>query len=223
MIRSIALLIAMLAVVPVRAEPAPGHSAASLYNLANAYARAGKPGMAILNYERARLLEPNDPDIEANLRSVRETAHLPAETRSGFERAATVAGSGAMAWIGVMGLLIAGISLLAGLLSARHRFLRAAGALLGVAMLGMPVCNAFILWPRLHAAVVIAAAGAASAVTKCVLAAGGRDRAGESGARGFRAGADPHRRHGLGVLRRSRARRAVLLGYAPAGARRRLR
>jgi hypothetical protein len=158
MIRSIALLIAMLAVVPVRAEPAPGHSAASLYNLANAYARAGKPGMAILNYERARLLEPNDPDIEANLRSVRETAHLPAETRSGFERAATVAGSGAMAWIGVMGLLIAGISLLAGLLSARHRFLRAAGALLGVAMLGLPVCNAFILWPRLHAAVVIAAA-----------------------------------------------------------------
>src|ERR1039458_6525015 len=32
----------------------PGYSAATLYNLANAYARSGKPGFAILNYERAR-------------------------------------------------------------------------------------------------------------------------------------------------------------------------
>ncbi len=43
-------------------------SAASLYNLGNSYARAGKTGLAVLNYERASLLAPNDPDIQANLR-----------------------------------------------------------------------------------------------------------------------------------------------------------
>ena len=39
-----------------QAEPAPGYSAAGLYNLANYYARQGKPGMAVLNYERAPAL-----------------------------------------------------------------------------------------------------------------------------------------------------------------------
>ena len=71
-----------------RAQPAEGgYSAAGLYNLGNAYARAGKPGMAVLNYERASLLAPNDPDIEANLRAVREPLHLRSESRNWFERA----------------------------------------------------------------------------------------------------------------------------------------
>ena len=54
----------------VAVPPAPaqaGYSAATLYNYANAFARAGKPGFAVLNYERARLLDPSDPDIDANL------------------------------------------------------------------------------------------------------------------------------------------------------------
>jgi len=36
------------------------------YNLGNAYFKAGKLGLAILNYERARSLKPRDPDILAN-------------------------------------------------------------------------------------------------------------------------------------------------------------
>src|SRR5271154_2724545 len=68
-------------------QPQPaGYSAAALYNLGNAYARTGKPGLAVLNYERARLLEPNDPDINANLRHVREAAGLPAESRNALDR-----------------------------------------------------------------------------------------------------------------------------------------
>lgn len=63
---------------PAQPAQAPaGYSAATLYNLANAYARAGKPGFAVLNYERAKLLDPNDPDIEANLNHVREASGLP--------------------------------------------------------------------------------------------------------------------------------------------------
>jgi len=52
------------------------YSADGLYNLANSYARAGKPGLAVLNYERAALLAPNDADINANLEYVRTGACL---------------------------------------------------------------------------------------------------------------------------------------------------
>src|SRR5271154_658018 len=67
------------------AQPQPGYSASALYNLANSFARAGKPGLAVLNYERARLLDPKDPDIEANLRHVREASAQPPDSRSRFQ------------------------------------------------------------------------------------------------------------------------------------------
>jgi hypothetical protein len=114
--------------------------------------------MAVLNYERARLLAPNDPDVEANLQFVRSSAHLPAETRSTVDRVAGAASPFLMAWIGITGLSIVGACLLAGRLSARHRRPRHAGILLGVCMVGVTVCNGIALWPQLHAAVVIAAA-----------------------------------------------------------------
>jgi len=44
-----------------------GPSAKLYYNLGNAYYRAGKPGNAILSYERALRLDPTDEDIRYNL------------------------------------------------------------------------------------------------------------------------------------------------------------
>ena len=45
-----------------------GLTSGNLYfNLGNAYFKAGAQGKAILNYERARRLMPNDPDVAANL------------------------------------------------------------------------------------------------------------------------------------------------------------
>jgi hypothetical protein len=157
--RSLCLVACLqLGALQALAAPAPaGYSAADLYNLANSYARAGKPGMAVLNYERARLLAPNDPDVEANLKFVRSTAHLPPETRNAFDRVAGTANSSLLAWIGIAGLIIVGACVLAGRSSARHRRLRHAGILLGVCMVGMTVCNGIALWPKLHAGVVIAA------------------------------------------------------------------
>jgi len=46
---------------------AGAQSAALYFNLANAYFKAGQLGQAILHYERARRLDPADPDIRANL------------------------------------------------------------------------------------------------------------------------------------------------------------
>ncbi len=51
-----------------------GYSAPVLFNLANAQLRNGQLGPAILSYERAARLSPNDPDIAANLRLAREKA-----------------------------------------------------------------------------------------------------------------------------------------------------
>ena len=59
-----------------------GFSVPVLFNLANAQFRDGQIGPAILNYERARWLAPNDPDIAANLDFARRKAGLPAEARS---------------------------------------------------------------------------------------------------------------------------------------------
>jgi tetratricopeptide (TPR) repeat protein len=51
------------------------------YNLGNTRYREGKLGLAIVNYERARRLEPRDPDILANLKF--------AEQRLGVDEANT--------------------------------------------------------------------------------------------------------------------------------------
>ena len=134
----------------------PGYSAAGLYNLGNSYARAGKPGMAVLNYERARLLAPNDPDIEANLRFVRASARLPAEHRNGFERSVAIASPTLLAWGGVLGVLVAGSSLIAGRWYPRFRWSRRAALGCGVILVALTVCNGVVLWPTLHEAVVIA-------------------------------------------------------------------
>jgi len=132
-----------------------GYSAAGLYNLGNAYMRQGKPGMAVLNYERANLLSPNDPDIDANLSYVRASSHLPAQPRSTFERLARIASPFATFWLGVFGLLIVGASALAAQLSSQHPWLRRAALLLGISMISLTACNALALWPLLHEGVVI--------------------------------------------------------------------
>ncbi len=138
-----------------QAHPQSGYSAAALYNLANAYARSGKPGFAILNYERARLLEPNDPDTNANLRHVRDTSGLPPRSFSRVDRLTGIVGPAVIAWVGVLGLLIAGSCALARRRFPRHRGKLVAGAILGLSFLGISVASGIALWPVMHEAVVI--------------------------------------------------------------------
>ncbi len=141
---------------PAQPAQAPaGYSAATLYNLANAYARAGKPGFAVLNYERAKLLDPNDPDIEANLNHVREASGLPPESRSQFERISGMVEPKMLAWLGVLGLLIAGTGVLRLRFYPRHRRKFAVAAFLGLSLLGVSIGNGVTLWPVVHEAVVV--------------------------------------------------------------------
>src|SRR6204780_384259 len=96
------------------AQPSqPQYSADGLYNLANSYARAGKPGLAVLSYERAALLAPDDPDINANLAYVRASAHVPIKPRNRLARLAQSASPTSAAWLGVLGLALVGVGLVA--------------------------------------------------------------------------------------------------------------
>jgi len=143
-----------------RADPAAPakYSAADLYNVGNAYARAGKPGMAVLNYERARLLAPDDPDIEANLRYVRTAAKLPAPPPTWLERAVTWAGPTTVSWIGLCGIVLVGGSLLWGRIQPAYRWLPRLSMATGIILAGVTISNGLVVWPRLHEAVVLTAA-----------------------------------------------------------------
>jgi hypothetical protein len=144
--------------VSAQAAAHSAYSSSSLYNLGNAYARAGMPGMAVLNYERATLLDPVDPDIRANLQHVRETAGLPAEPRSVVDRLATLASPHTLSWVGLGGLLVAGLSLLVSRVTERHRIALGTTAFLAILLCGVTVCSAIATWPLLHGAVVLTAA-----------------------------------------------------------------
>jgi hypothetical protein len=141
---------------PSQIQARLGFSAPALYNLANSFARAGKPGLAVLNYERARLLDPSDPDIEANLRHVREKSGLPPDSRSRFQRVAEFADPQILAWLGVLGLGIAGIAACARVGRKTHRRKLLLATWVGICLLGVSVANGIALWPVIHEAVVIA-------------------------------------------------------------------
>jgi tetratricopeptide (TPR) repeat protein len=63
-----------------------GFSAPVLFNLANSYAQQGLVGRAILNYERAAVLAPSDPDIMGNLEKVRKENGLFLEPPTGIDK-----------------------------------------------------------------------------------------------------------------------------------------
>lgn len=50
------------------------------FNLGNAYYRAGQKGQALVNYLRARLWLPRDPDLRANLEHAEAELQLPEES-----------------------------------------------------------------------------------------------------------------------------------------------
>jgi tetratricopeptide (TPR) repeat protein len=162
---SLSMLIAALALWTGQAQPQPQpqppqppqprYSADGLYNLANAYARAGKPGLAVLSYERAALLAPDDPDINANLAYVRASAHIPTKPRSRFARLALSTSPTTAAWLGVLGIALLGIGLVARKAAPRFLWIPGGVTLLGAALIALSASNATLLWPRMHEAVVL--------------------------------------------------------------------
>ena len=97
-------------------DPASAQNAAVgvnlFFNLGNAWFRAGEPGRAVLNYERALRLQPDHLEAAANLAFVRRQLGVPAahQPGSGWERYALAWGPWLLAaggWLLVGGLLVA--------------------------------------------------------------------------------------------------------------------
>lgn len=148
----------VLASQPTQAPPSRAlYSADAFYNLANSYARAGKPGLAVLSYERAALLAPGDPDIEANLAYVRASAHVPIKPQSRFARLIQHASPSptVAAWLGVSGLVLIGIGLLLVKVTSRFLWIARSAMALGVVQIALTAFNALLLWPHMHEAVVL--------------------------------------------------------------------
>lgn len=157
-VRRAVLAIGVLTSTACGAAAPPEYSAAALFNAGNAYARAGNPGMAVLSYERARLLAPDDADIEANLTIVRESSGLAAEPAGRFARLVTVAGPRTLAWSALLGMITAGGCALALQMRRRPAWVLAGLMLAGIGVVALTVCNAVLTWPSLRSGVVIVAA-----------------------------------------------------------------
>jgi tetratricopeptide (TPR) repeat protein len=104
-----------------------GPRAAVFYNLGNSYQRLGKHGPAILSYERARLLNPRDPDLLANLARARKAAAAFEENvrQARVEAALNYLSPNEWSWL-VAGsaLVLGGLALLAGVAGLPQRGLR---------------------------------------------------------------------------------------------------
>ena len=151
-----------LAFVPGIGLAAETHSAAGLYDQANAAARAGKPGEAVLEYERAALLAPRDPDIRANLQQVRTQAGL-ATPGNWLSRHARLANPNLMFWLATVGIALTGASLLARRLSKTQRKPLAGVALVGLVLALAGMTDAIATAATLNEAVVMEASSAVAA------------------------------------------------------------
>jgi hypothetical protein len=111
--------------------------------------------LAVLNYERAALLAPDDADINANLEYVRASAHVAAEPPGRFARIARAASPTSAAWSAVVGITLAGLGMVAGRITRRFRWVRIGGISIGAALIALTAANAMLMWPLMHEAVVL--------------------------------------------------------------------
>ncbi len=128
-----------------------GPDAAIYYNLGNALQSEKEYGPAILAYERARLLTPRDPDLQANLMMARKaaTAFEEPELHPRVDAVLGYLSRDEWSWLVAGGaLFFGGYALLRGLMKWPLRWTRLlGGALAVVAGLGI-VAGSVALWLR---------------------------------------------------------------------------
>jgi hypothetical protein len=152
------LAVVCAAVASVAAVPGPdGYSAPGLYNSANMHARQGSTALAILGYERALLLDPNDADARTNLAMVRSAAALAPVRETWFESHGRIAAPNRMYWACILGLVLTGSGASLLLFAPRRRRPGWLGVALGLPLCAAGVWNAAANWPLLHEAVVLRA------------------------------------------------------------------
>lgn len=135
-----------------------GYSAPVLFDLGNAWLKAGQPGRAILNYERALVLAPGDQAITRNLRLAREQAGLTAPETSAAAKVVDMLSWNALVWIGVGALVVLCAMILAGRIRPAwpRTVLRTLSAGSVITLMAVVAALAF-RWPELDRAVILTA------------------------------------------------------------------
>jgi tetratricopeptide (TPR) repeat protein len=138
------------------------HSAAALYNLGNSYARQGQAALAVLNYERARILAPRDPDIRYNLRRLREAAGMTSGS-PGFGEAMMWFSPNTTYWIGFIGLVLAGAGGLLWCFRSPYRMASRAALGAGLLMMTFTLNDALMIGQLMDRSVVLQPVAASAA------------------------------------------------------------
>jgi tetratricopeptide (TPR) repeat protein len=133
-----------------------GYSTPVLFNLANAQQRDGQLGHAILNYERAALLSPNDPDIAANLSSARQKAGLEPERQSPVQQAARALTLNGWFCLAATALFFLAAAFPVKQLRPQLRPVLNWSSIAAALVFAIAATAAGVRWPDLHRAVVIA-------------------------------------------------------------------
>jgi tetratricopeptide (TPR) repeat protein len=108
---------------------AHGWSAATLFDLGNAYASASDWGHSVLAYERAQLLAPRDPAIAANLAHVRADAGIASAPPRAVDRTVALLAADEWTWLA----LGAGVLACAGIVALGWAYRRRAAATVVIA------------------------------------------------------------------------------------------
>ncbi len=141
------------------AQPAAAaESAPALYNSGNAAQRSGRLGPAILDYERAHLLAPNDPSIAHNLQLAREKAGVAAPVIPAWQRPTHVLTFNGLAALASVSLVLGCLIFFGAPFFAtnRLRLARGVGISLGAIVVFAVVALA-VRGPELERAVIVGA------------------------------------------------------------------
>ncbi len=99
-----------------------GYSAPVLFDLGNSYYREGDYARAILAYQRARVLAPNDADIGANLQAAQKQAGLAVTEVPWSEKVTRILSASGWAWLGCAAWTLLCVSLLMRAVLPARRF-----------------------------------------------------------------------------------------------------
>jgi hypothetical protein len=150
--RTLMMTACAVALLATTANAQSSFSAPALFNQANAAQREGRLGFAILGYERARLLSPNESSIKQNLRIAREKAGVNAPAIPLWQRPAHWLGFDSWAVIGSSALFI-GCALFFGIRYLPRRAARWISVGCGTALM-MVVAAIGLRWNELDRAVI---------------------------------------------------------------------
>jgi len=132
-----------------------GYSAPVLFNLGNAWLKAGETGRAILNYERALRLAPNDAGIRVNLSVARQKAGVAVNENQFREKVARVLSLDTLAWALWSSALLFAVVPVSRLLPSFPRMAGRSVAILAVLGLVGATAGMAVQWPERDRAVVL--------------------------------------------------------------------